>query len=102
MYIDKELGRFTVDRYCREAREFTGHDGLCTECPFGDCIYSLKCNEKRLILNAKIIEQAYRQYDNCQNVRTVSRSLNATYAQVRYWIYNRNAIEQKLKIYAPV
>ncbi len=102
MYIDSELGRFTVDSYCKEAKEFTGHDGLCTECPFGDCIYSLKSGEKHLILNAEVIKQAYCQYDNCQNMKTVSQALNATYAQVKHWIYNRDKIEQKLKIYAPV
>ena len=99
---DIELDNYKIDHFCNLAKEFTKHNGLCTECPFRDCIDDLKPLEKNLILQSGTIKQVYADYDNCQDIKHVSNMFDMTYHKIYQWIYNRDKIEAKLNAYLPV
>jgi hypothetical protein len=100
--FDIELENYKIDHFCKMAKEFTKHDGLCTECPFLDCIDDLKPLEKSLILQSGTIKQVYANYDNCPDIKKISTVLDMTYHKVYQWISNRDKIEAKLNAYLPV
>ncbi len=97
MFQDKVLGKYEISNYCNEAKEFTGRNGFCTECPFRDCIYSLKPAEKKMILNAQKIMQVYSYYDQGNNIMTLSKMFKLSYDRIYGWITNRPAVETKIK-----
>lgn len=102
MFSDIILGNFKIDSYCREARHYTGSNGLCTDCPFRDCIYSLNHGKKKLILQSDTIKQVYQDYDRSGSIKQTAQKTGLDYHTVRRWLANRNSIESMLKSYAPV
>lgn len=102
MFSDIVLGNFKVDSYCKEAEHYTGSSGLCTDCPFRDCIYSLNYGDKQLILQSDIIKQVYQDYDRSNNIKQTAQQTGLDYHTVRRWLANRSSIESKLELYAPV
>lgn len=102
MFSDITLGNFKIDSYCKEAELYTGSDGLCTDCPFRDCIYSLNHREKQLILQSDIIKQVYQDYDQSGSIKQTAQQTGLDYHTVYRWLANRNSIESKLESYAPV
>jgi len=98
---DIDISSYKIDHYCKIAREFTGHDGLCTECPFRDCLDDLKPLEKRMILQSDTIKQAYTNYDQCADIRQVAMLSHTTYHRVYQWLCNRDRIEAKFNAYLP-
>lgn len=101
MFIDSELGAYKVSCYCEEAKELTGQNLPCTECPFGDCLFSLKSSEKRLILDFKAVQEVYAHYDINHSISAATSSMGIAKHKINYWLTHRDKIEQTLKTYAP-
>lgn len=102
MFHDAELGFYEVNKYCSTAKKVAGKDGVCTECPFKDCINDMKPAEKGLILQAPVIKQTYAMYDKSRNINMTAEHLGLTYNKVYSWLQDRNKIEEKLNAFAPV
>jgi hypothetical protein len=100
MFYDIELGCHYEVGSCPDVKKFTGSTALCTDCPFGDCIYCLKPSEKRLIMQAPVIRKAFSEYDTSHSMRSIAKLLNIPYTRIHTWLQERDKIEQKLQRYA--
>ncbi len=92
-----------VDNGCKDAKSFVGHKIKCKECPFGDCINTLKPKEKQLILQSNTVQTALMYHDLGMTINEIALLIQkATQSQIKYWIDNRDRIEEKIKRYSPV
>jgi transposase-like protein len=99
---DENGSSYSVDSFCPEAAKLAGRKGLCTECPFRECILSMKSAEKGLILQASIIQQAYASYDTGHDLKEIAQILDITYSKIYNWLHDRPRIEKKIRTYAAV
>jgi len=90
---------YTMSHYCQDAIDITGEAGLCTECPFGDCIQSMNYGEKILVLQAPVIAEVYRLHDAGNSVEEIASSLRLPYNRVIRWLKRRKSIEPKIRLY---
>jgi len=90
---------YTMSHYCQDAIDITGHDGLCTECPFGDCIQSMNYGEKLYVLQAPVIAEVYRLHDAGNSAEEIAASLHLHYNRVIRWLKRRKSIEPKIRLY---
>lgn len=95
MFHDATLGFYNVDKFCDQAVKVTGKHGLCTACPFGDCLHELKPSEKQLILQAPLIDYVYKCND--QGIKPLVPAVPET--RIMSWLRRRDIIEPKIRRY---
>jgi transposase-like protein len=91
-----------MDKSCPNARKVNPVCQFCTDCPFGECIQSMKPAEKGLILQAPVIRQVYASYDTGHDLKEIAKLLNITYDKIYNWLHDRPRIEAKIRTYAAV
>lgn len=96
MFHDTTLGFYQVNEFCNTAIKVTGRHGLCTECPFGDCLHELKPSEKQLIVQAPLILKVYQAHDQ-GSPRQVFPGIPES--RIMAWLRRRSSIEPKIQQY---
>ncbi len=92
---------FPADTGCQEATFKLGHQSRCLECPFANCIHSLKYREKQLILNAETVSNVITCFDagmSVQQIRGWFQDIPSR--RINNWIKNRSSIQKKLSTYS--